>query len=102
MRFYLWKLQVQLGLLSNFLVEISTISFSEPQGFVVSSDIAAGIATRYGLKGLGIESRWGRDLPHPSRPILLYYGHHFSLPGAKRPRRGVDHTSYLAPRLTKE
>jgi hypothetical protein len=27
-----------------------------------------GIATRYGLDGLGIESRCGRDFPHPSRP----------------------------------
>ena len=30
----------------------------------------AGIATRYGLDGPGIESRWGRDFPHPSRPAL--------------------------------
>jgi len=31
---------------------------------------AVGIATRYGLDGLGIESRWRRDFPHPSRPAL--------------------------------
>jgi hypothetical protein len=31
---------------------------------------AVGIATRYGLDGPGIESRWGRDFPHPSRPPL--------------------------------
>ena len=29
-----------------------------------------GIATRYGLDGPVIESRWGRDFPHPSRPTL--------------------------------
>jgi hypothetical protein len=29
-----------------------------------------GIATRYGLDGLGIKSRWGRDFPHPSRPVV--------------------------------
>jgi hypothetical protein len=29
-----------------------------------------GIATRYGLDGPGIESRWGRDFPHSSRPAL--------------------------------
>ena len=29
-----------------------------------------GIATRYGLDGTGIESRWGRDFPRPSRPAL--------------------------------
>jgi hypothetical protein len=29
-----------------------------------------GIATGYGLEGPGIESRWGRDFPHLSRPTL--------------------------------
>jgi len=29
-----------------------------------------GIATGYRLDGLGIESRWGRDFPHLSRPTL--------------------------------
>jgi hypothetical protein len=29
------------------------------------------IATRYGLGGPGIESRWGQDFPHPSRPALV-------------------------------
>jgi hypothetical protein len=33
-------------------------------------DSSAGIATRYGLDGPGMESRWGRDFPHPSRPAL--------------------------------
>jgi hypothetical protein len=28
------------------------------------------IATRYGLDGPGIESRWERDFLHPSRPDL--------------------------------
>ena len=28
------------------------------------------IATGYGLDGLGIESRWGRDIPDLSRPAL--------------------------------
>jgi len=28
------------------------------------------IATRYGLVGPGIGSRWWRDFPHPSRPPL--------------------------------
>ena len=31
---------------------------------------SVGIATRYGLDGPGIESRWGRCFPHPSRPAL--------------------------------
>ena len=29
-----------------------------------------GIVNGYGLDGLGIESRWGRDFPHLSRPAL--------------------------------
>jgi hypothetical protein len=29
-----------------------------------------GIATGYGLDGPGIESRWGRDIPHLFRPAL--------------------------------
>jgi hypothetical protein len=29
-----------------------------------------GIATRYELERPGIESRWGRDFQHPSRPAL--------------------------------
>ena len=33
-------------------------------------DSAGGIATRYGLDGPGIESRWGRDFPYPYIPAL--------------------------------
>ena len=33
-------------------------------------DSVVGIATRYGLEGPEIESLWGRDFPHPSRPAL--------------------------------
>jgi hypothetical protein len=29
-----------------------------------------GIGTGYGLDGSGMESRWGRDFPHLSRPAL--------------------------------
>ena len=36
----------------------------------VGRDISVGIATGYGLDGLGIESRWGRDFLHLSRPAL--------------------------------
>jgi hypothetical protein len=36
----------------------------------VGWDSAVGIATGYGMDGPGIESRWGRDFPHPSRPSL--------------------------------
>jgi len=36
----------------------------------VGCESSVGIATRHGLDGPGIESRWGRDLPHLSRPAL--------------------------------
>ena len=57
-------------------------------------DSSVSIATRYELDGSGIESRWGRDFPHPSIPAL---GHiqpsiqWVSFCGVKRPGRGVDH-----------
>jgi hypothetical protein len=53
-------------------------------------DSVVGIATRYGLDGPGIESRWGRDFPHPSRPALVQWVAGLSR-GGKRPGRGVDH-----------
>jgi len=38
--------------------------------YITSQDSVLGIAIRYGLGGPGIESRWARDFPHPSRPAL--------------------------------
>jgi hypothetical protein len=57
----------------------------------------------YGLDGPGIESRWGRDFPHPSRsalgpPSLLHNGYRVSFPGIKQPGRGFYHP----PGLKKE
>ena len=57
---------------------------------------AVGIATRYGLDGPGIESRWGARF---SVPVQTGTGSHpasytmgiMSFPGIKRPGRGVDH-----------
>jgi hypothetical protein len=72
----------------------------------VGRDIAVGIATHYGLDGLGMESRWGRDFLHPSRPpwgppSLLCNGY-WVFSGDKRSGRGVDHPPHLAPKLKKE
>jgi hypothetical protein len=36
----------------------------------VGRDNSVGIAIGYGLDGPGIQSRWGRDFPHPSIPGL--------------------------------
>ena len=59
-------------------------------------DSSVGIATRYGLDGPGIESRWGEiSRTCPGRPwgppSLLYNGYRVTFPGVKRPRSGVDH-----------
>ena len=59
-------------------------------------DSSVGIATRYGLDGPGIESRWGSRF---STPVQTGPGAHpasctmgtGSFPGVKRPGRGVDH-----------
>jgi hypothetical protein len=48
-------------------------------------DSSVGIATRYGLDGPGIKSRWGRDFPHPSRlagPLSLLYNGYQVFPWA--------------------
>jgi hypothetical protein len=61
----------------------------------IGRDSSVGIATRYGLDGSGIESRWGQDFPHTSRPALgptqLTIQWVPDLPGVKRPGRGADH-----------
>jgi hypothetical protein len=36
----------------------------------VGQDNSVGIATRYGLDGPGIETRFARNFPHLSRPAL--------------------------------
>jgi hypothetical protein len=59
--------------------------------FLQGRDSAVGIATRYGLNGPGIGSRWGRDFPHPGAHPASYTMGTGSLPGVKRPWRGVDH-----------
>jgi hypothetical protein len=37
---------------------------------IVGRDSSVGRATDYRVDGQVIESRWGRDFPHPSRPAL--------------------------------
>jgi hypothetical protein len=75
-----------------------TIANSVPKGpsCTVGRDSVAGIAIRCGLDGPGIESRWGRDFPHPSRPALgpiqrpVHWVPGLS-PGVKRPGRVASH-----------
>jgi len=52
------------------------LNFNICSHFVIKYDNGSGpdssvdIAIDYGLDGPGIESRWGRDFPHLSRPVL--------------------------------
>jgi hypothetical protein len=64
---------------------------------------SVGIETGYGLDGPGIESRWGWDFSHTSRPALgppsLPYNGFWVL-GVKWPGRGADNPPpLLAPKL---
>ena len=64
---------------------------------MVGWDSSVVIATRYGLDGPRIESRWGRHFPRPSRPALgpiqppVTIGTGFLSQAVKRPGRDVDH-----------
>jgi hypothetical protein len=57
---------------------------------------SVGIATGYGLDGREIESQWGRDFSHLSRPALgptqppVYNGYRVFPGGRKRPGRDAD------------
>jgi hypothetical protein len=48
----------------------SLLKYNEQSNTSVGRDSSVRIATRYRLDGPGIESRWGRDFPYPSRPAL--------------------------------
>ena len=50
---------------------INIISYTLLYHTIKGRDSSVGIATGYGLDGPGVESRWGRDFPHPSRPALV-------------------------------
>jgi hypothetical protein len=54
----------------KFLVPFYWLSFGSLRHNLVGRDSSAGIATRYGLYGPGIEYRWGRYFPYSSRPTL--------------------------------
>ena len=44
--------------------------FFKSYNIFVGNDSSVGIAAAYGLDGRGIESRWGQDFSHLSRPAL--------------------------------
>jgi hypothetical protein len=51
---------------TDWIITLKMISYKRYR----SRGGSVGIATRYGLEGPGIESRWWRDFPHLSRPAL--------------------------------
>jgi hypothetical protein len=64
---------------------------------------SVGIATAYGLDGSRIESRWGRDFSHTSRPALGAHPASCTMgtgyfPGVKWPGYVADHPPLLVPR----
>jgi hypothetical protein len=68
-------------------------------------DSSVGIVTRYELDGMGIESIWKRDFPHPSRAALALTQTPVQwvwfLPGGTAGGRGVDHLPHLASMVEK-
>ena len=74
---------------------------------LVGRDSAVGIATRYWLDGPGIESRWGRKFPYPSRPAMestqppIQWYRAFS-GGKSAGAWRCPPTPHLAPRLKEE
>jgi hypothetical protein len=69
--------------------------------------ISVGIATDYGLGGLGIESRWGarfsalQDRPW-GPPSLLYNGYRVFPGGKVRPGRSADHSPLSSAEVLEE
>jgi hypothetical protein len=73
----------------------------------VSRDSSVDIVIRYGLGSTGIESRWRRYFPQPSRQALdppsLLYKEYRVFPGGEAAGGMVLTTHpHLAPRLMKE
>jgi hypothetical protein len=73
-------------------------------GLVEGRESSVRTATRYGLGGPEIESRWRRDFPQtgPGAHPASYTIGTGSFPGVQRPGRGVNHPTHLAPKLKKE
>ena len=69
-------------------------------------DSSVGIATRYGLDGPGIESRWGARFSAPIQTGPAAYPASYttgtgSFPGVKRPGRCADHPPCLSAEVMK-
>ena len=60
---HLCHFYIKLNLFPNCMKYLTNINL-----LITGSSV--GIATAYGLDGSGIGTRWGRDFPHLSRPVL--------------------------------
>jgi len=67
-----WRLGIAQGFKIVYLVVLKDPDVIFVDGTKVEGGPGSvvGIGTAYGLDGPGIESRWGRDFPHVSRPAL--------------------------------
>jgi len=82
--------------LPTLIFNIIYLPITKILNYSMDRDSSVGIATRYGLGGPRLESRWGeRDFPLRSkdvvRPSQPATGYRISFPGVKLPGRGVDH-----------
>ena len=76
---------------------LAQLYMEDVKGLYIFGGSVVSIATAYELDGPGIESRWGRDFRHLSRPALRPIQPHAQwvpgLPGGKL-RRGVTLTPH--------
>jgi hypothetical protein len=66
---YLCCLHISKTFFVKFKQNLLTVYYNQTDG-CSGPGSSVGIATGYRLDGTGIESRWGRDFPHLSRPAL--------------------------------
>ena len=64
----IWTERTSGSCLETFLIDAS--DYRVVSASYLGRDSSVGIASRHGMDGSGIESRWRRDFPHPSRPTL--------------------------------
>ena len=95
--FYLRRNKISTYFLGEHYITTRIVIFTLHLVQLEGRDTLVGIATRYGLEGPGIESRWGAKFSSPvhtgpgGRPILLYNGHRVSFREVKRPESVADH-----------
>jgi hypothetical protein len=112
----LWKIQPQWVVTAgkqtnkqtnNMLTHRFLIALLHVSMFIhhpLGRDSSAGIATRYGMEGSGIESRWGRDFHNPleAHPASYTKGTESFRGGGRAVKACVNHPPHLRPMLKEE